>query len=67
MKTHLPPLAFRHPDLFGFDLRLQTPLPPERAPAAETARHDFLVPNLRPDLLEPEPPARFTLFPIDLP
>ena len=71
MKTNLPLLAFRHPDLFGFDLNLHTPpdtpARPAFAPAPEHARHDFLVPNLRPDLIQIEPTPRFTRYTIDLP
>ena len=56
----------RWPEPFGPAFRTQRELA-RLAPATDATRHDFLVLNPRPDLLEPEPLARFHPYPIDLP
>ena len=64
MKTIRTQTRTRWPEPFAPAIRLTRE--PARA-EPDNARHDFLILNPRPDLLEPEPRGRFRPYPIDLP
>ena len=66
MNTTRTKTRTRWPEPFGPALRFQRQ-PGQTEPRERHTCHDFFVINPRPDLLEPEPRARFRPYSIDLP